>query len=267
MGEPLAKATRVYVRRGGLRPRGFPARGFGLSSGQRNHFLICRMDDELRPTRVWDLPTRLFHWLLALSVVAQVITGQIGGNWLEWHMKIGLFVGALLVFRLVWGLVGGHWSRFANFIYAPGTVLRYLRGDHRPGDHFEVGHSPLGAFSVFALIGLLVLQVATGLFADDEIATTGPLNRFVATANGLYATMWHRGPGRWGLIALVLLHVAAIIEYHRRGKNLVRPMVLGDKPLPPGVPASTDSASTRLVALVLVALCGALAYWVASLRG
>src|SRR5689334_17419004 len=184
---------------------------------------------DLRPVRVWDLPTRCFHWLLAASVIGLVITGRVGGNALIWHMRLGLLVLALLVFRLLWGVVGGRWSRFASFIRGPGAVLRYLRGDHRSGDHFEVGHNPLGAFSVMAMLGILVIQVATGLVADDEIATTGPLNRFVASATGLKATAWHKGAGQWIIIALVLLHVGAILFYRWRGVGLVGPMWHGDK--------------------------------------
>lgn len=225
------------------------------------------MSDELQPVRVWDLPTRVFHWLLAGAVIGLVITGHVGGNAIVWHMRLGLLVGTLLVFRLLWGLLGGHWSRFANFVYAPATVLRYLRGEHRPDDHFDVGHNPLGAFSVFALIGLLMVQVGTGLVADDEISTTGPLNRFVATATGLAATSWHRGPGQWILIALVALHLAAIGFYHHQGKRLVPPMVSGDKLLRSGVPAAVDSPRSRLLALVLVTLCAALAVWVSRLGG
>jgi cytochrome b len=219
------------------------------------------------PRRVWDLPTRAFHWALAATVIALVVTAKIGGNAMLWHMRLGLLALALLAFRLVWGLVGGRWSRFASFVYAPGTVLRYLRGEHRPGDHFEVGHSPLGAFSVLALIGLLLAQVATGLVADDEIATTGPLNRFVASATGLAATAWHKGWGQWLLLALVVLHIAAIVVYRLRGKNLVTPMLTGDKPLPPDVPASTDSAATRGLAAVVLAATAALAVWIARLGG
>lgn len=222
---------------------------------------------DLAPRRVWDLPTRAFHWVLAATVIALVVTAKIGGNAMVWHMRLGLLALALLAFRLVWGLVGGHWSRFVRFVYAPGTVLRYLRGDHRPGDHFEVGHSPLGAFSVFALIGLLGVQVATGLVADDEIATTGPLNRFVASATGLAATAWHKGYGQWLLLALVALHVVAIVVYRLRGKNLVTPMITGDKPLPPDVPASTDSLATRGLAALLLAACAGLAVWIARLGG
>jgi len=116
--------------------------------------------------RVWDLPTRVFHWLLALLIVGSIITAKIGGNAMQWHLRFGLMVLALLLFRLVWGFVGGHWSRFAAFLYSPRDLMAYLRGDAGPGGRFDVGHSPLGALSVFALLALLIAQVATGLVAD-----------------------------------------------------------------------------------------------------
>ena len=175
-----------------------------------------KTDSALRLVRVWDLPTRVFHWLLALAVIGLVITGKVGGNALVWHMRLGLLVLALLAFRLVWGLVGGRWSRFASFVHGPATVLRYLRGQARPGEHLDVGHNPLGAGSVFALLAVLIAQVATGLLADDEIATTGPLNKYVATATGLLATGWHKGYGQWLLLGLVALHLGAIAFYRWR---------------------------------------------------
>ena len=208
-----------------------------------------------RAVRVWDLPTRVFHWLLATFFVAQVITGRVGGAAMDWHMRIGLMVLALLVFRLIWGLIGGRWSRFAAFIYAPTTLLRYLRGQHSPSEHFEVGHNPLGSLSVFGLLLLLLAQVATGLVADDEVATTGPLNKYVANAKALAATAWHTGAGQWILIAMVVLHVAAIIVYKRRGVSLVKPMLVGDKHLAGNVPHSRDTWATRWLALVLALLC------------
>ncbi len=220
---------------------------------------------EIRPVRVWDLPTRAFHWLLAAAVVGLVVTGHVGGNALQWHMRLGFLVGALLMFRIVWGLVGGRWSRFASFIYAPGSLVRYLKGDHRAGDHFEVGHNPLGSFSVFGLITMLAVQVGTGLVADDEIATTGPLNKFVETATGLAATSWHKDFGQWILVALVALHLAAIAYYRRRGTNLVPPMITGDKHLPASVPPSLDTTATRLRAALLACLCAGVAVWVSRL--
>lgn len=222
----------------------------------------------LQPVRVWDLPTRLFHWTLALAVIGLVITGKVGGAAITWHFRLGYVVMGLLVFRLVWGLVGGRWSRFASFIYAPGTVLRYLRGGSRDDELHEVGHNPLGAFSVFALLGFLMLQVATGLVADDEIANQGPLYRFVSGETSASATHWHKDYGQLVLIVLVLLHVAAIVFYRvKKGRNLVRPMITGDKELPASTPASADGLGPRALGLALGAAAAALVTWVVRLGG
>ena len=222
----------------------------------------------LRAVRVWDLPTRLFHWVLALAVVGSVVTAKIGGNATVWHFRLGYLVLGLLLFRLVWGVVGGHWSRFATFVRGPGTVLRYLRGQTRPGEHLDVGHNPLGAGSVLALLTILAVQVGTGLVADDEIASVGPLNRFVDTATGLAATGWHKTGGQWIIIGLVVLHIAAIVFYKvRHGKDLVGPMVRGDKQLAEDAPASADDMRSRLKAVVIIAVIAAAVAFVVRLGG
>ena len=214
--------------------------------------------------RVWDLPTRIFHWLLVVCVIGSITTAKIGGNAMEWHFRSGYVIFTLLAFRLLWGVVGGHWSRFASFVRWPGTTLRYLRGDHRPGDWFDIGHNPLGAWSVLAMLAFLVAQVGTGLFADDEIASTGPLAKYVSTALSLRLTGYHKTIGQWVLIALFVLHVVAIVVYYRRGRNLVRPMISGDKLLPAGAPAAVDTPRTRMLAAALVAACGAAVAWLVS---
>ncbi|WP_374674069.1 cytochrome b/b6 domain-containing protein [Ideonella sp.] len=218
----------------------------------------------LQPVRIWDLPTRLFHALLAMAVVALVVTGNVGGDALAWHMGLGCAVGALLAFRLVWGLVGGRWSRFSHILWAPTATWRYLRGRPAAGERFDIGHSPLGSLSVLAMLLALAAQVATGLVADDEIFTTGPLYRFVSGATSSLATSWHTGWGKAVVIALVVLHLGAIAWYRLgRRQNLVGPMLHGDKPLPPGTPASQDGVAQRGLALVLAAACaaGAWAVW------
>jgi cytochrome b len=223
-------------------------------------------DPHLQPVRVWDLPTRLFHWVLALTIAGSVVSAKIGGNAMVWHFRFGYVVFTLLAFRLLWGWVGGRWSRFGSFIYAPGTVWRFLRGEQRAGEQLDVGHTPLGSFSVFALLAVLAVQVGTGLVADDEIANLGPLNRFVSSDTALAATGWHKQWGEWLVLALVALHVTAILFYLlRRKANLVRPMVLGDKPLPAGTPASADGPSQRLLALALLVACAGLVNWVVGL--
>ncbi|QLP99647.1 MAG: cytochrome b/b6 domain-containing protein [Burkholderiaceae bacterium] len=220
----------------------------------------------MRNIRVWDLPTRLFHWLLVVAVVGLVVTGNIGGNAMVWHFRLGYFVGSLVAFRLIWGFVGGHWSRFSSFLYAPRATVAYLRGQAAPA-HL-VGHNPLGAFSVFALLGLLAAQVATGLMSDDEIANAGPLTRFVSEQTVSLATRYHADIGKLLLIVLVALHVLAIAFYAwKKHVNLVRPMVLGDKAVDDGqaLPASRDNAPVRLLAAVIFAVCAAGMAWVASL--
>ena len=217
----------------------------------------------LHKTRIWDLPTRVFHWALALCIVGLFVTGNIGGNAMVWHFRLGLTVLALLLFRLVWGVVGGRWSRFAAFIYSPGSVINYLRGNGNP-EH-SVGHTPAGAGSVFALLLILLAQVSSGLVSNDEIASAGPLTRFVSNTTVNLATNYHTNIGRWFVLGLVVLHVAAIGFYFWRKQNLVRPMLTGDKQLTVQVPASRDDFASRVGALGIFGVCGAFVGWVASL--
>ena len=213
---------------------------------------------ELQPVRVWDLPTRTFHWLLAAAVIFSIISARIGGGAMDWHFRSGYLVFALLAFRLLWGVFGGHWSRFRAFVYAPATSWRYLRGESLPHEHHHVGHNPLGAWSVLALLAVLIGQVATGLVADDEIASSGPLVKYVRTATSSAASHWHKDWGQWIIVTLVVLHVAAIAFYWlRRHQNLVAPMLHGDKLLTRDVPASIDRPGTRALALALAAACAA----------
>ncbi len=204
--------------------------------------------------RVWDLPTRVFHWALVLCVVALVVTGEVGGNAMVWHFRVGYTVLALLLFRLVWGFVGGYWSRFESFVHAPATVLAYLQGRGKP-EH-SVGHNPLGAGSVLALLTLLFLQVVSGSFSDDEIAAVGPMARFVSNDSVSLFTQYHSKVGKAILIVLVVLHIAAIAFYKlKKRENLVPPMLHGDKELDHPAQPSRDDARTRATALVIFLLC------------
>jgi cytochrome b len=216
--------------------------------------------------RVWDLPTRSFHWLLVILVVFSIASAHVGGGAMVWHMRSGYAIFTLLAFRFVWGFAGGRWSRFRSFLYAPATTLRYLRGASLPHEHHHVGHNPLGAGSVFALLGVLTLQVATGLVADDEIAANGPLMKYVSTATSSTATSWHHGFGQWLIIVLASLHIGAIAFYwRRRRQNLVAPMLHGDKLLTADVPPSIDSTGSRALALAIATACALGVAAVASL--
>lgn len=204
--------------------------------------------------RVWDAPTRLFHWLLAACVVGLVISAQIGGMAMEWHFRLGYTVLSLLLFRVVWGFVGGHWSRFRRFLYTPGQIAAYLKGQGDPAH--SVGHNPLGAFSVFALLGFLCLQVGSGLMSDDEIAAAGPLTRFVSGEWVSTATYYHKEIGKLILLALVALHLLAIVFYRlKKGENLVKPMLTGDKTLTFQAQDARDRTRDRLTAISIMVAC------------
>ena len=208
------------------------------------------MADNQQPRlRVWDLPTRVFHILLILAVGGAVGTAL--ADVMDWHVRFGLASGALLLFRLVWGLIGGQWSRFGSF-------LRGARG---------VGHTRSGALAIIAMLLVLLAQVGTGLFADDEVATTGPLARFVSDAVTTAATGWHKGFGQWLIYGLVALHVIAVLVYTLRGHALVAAMWHGDKRVPAGATwsASRDDWGLRLLALIVFACCAAGAVWLARL--
>lgn len=218
----------------------------------------------LTRVRVWDLPTRIFHWTLASGVIAMGVSGTLGGSAMIWHFRLGYAVLALLVFRLAWGLVGGRWSRFTAFIYAPQSVINYIKGNGQTAH--QVGHSPVGALSVFAMLSFLLLQVASGLVSDDEIAFAGPLTQFVSNATVGLATNYHANIGKWLLLALILLHIAAIVFYLRRKHQLVSAMLHGDKELVSPALSSRDDALSRMAALLLFTCCAGLAYWVSTLE-
>ena len=207
--------------------------------------------------RVWDLPTRIFHWLLAAAVIGSLISANVGGAAMEWHFRLGYAVLSLLLFRLVWGVVGGHWSRFSTFLYPPATLWRHISGRARP-EH-AVGHSPTGALSVFGMLVFLLLQVAAGLFSDDDISTYGPLGKFVSNGVVGSATFYHTNVGKFVVLALIVAHLMAIAYYvFKKKNNLIRPMLSGDKATDILVPPSRDDANSRWLALAIFVICASL---------
>ena len=196
--------------------------------------------------RLWDLPIRIFHWSLASAVLVAFITAKVGGEWMELHGKAGLAIIGLLVFRLIWGLVGSTHARFRSFAPSPARIRAYLKGQWQ-----GVGHNPLGALAVFALLGLLAAQAVTGLFANDDIAFNGPLFELVDKDRSDSLTGLHYQLSNI-LLALLALHIVAIVFYlWIRKNNLVKPMLTGWKEVPSGKSATRGSAAGLIAALVV----------------
>ncbi len=177
---------------------------------------------------VWDWPVRLFHWGLVLLLAAAWVSAEAGIEYMHWHMRCGYAVLTLLVFRVLWGLVGSAHARFASFLHGPRMVLTYVRAwfSHHPRHY--LGHNPLGGWMVVALLLLVALQAGTGLFANDDIYNEGPLARLVSGDASALLTAIHKINFNL-LLAAVGVHVAAVLLYLGRGENLLWPMFSGHK--------------------------------------
>ncbi|HZH56339.1 cytochrome b/b6 domain-containing protein [Yanghanlia caeni] len=218
------------------------------------------MNPTIQRIRVWDLPTRLFHWLLVLCVIGAFVTVKAGVLWMDWHVRFGLAALALLAFRIVWGLLGPRYARFSHFVKGPVAVMRYL---HEPQEH-GVGHNPLGGWSVVTMLVLLTFQAVSGLFTTDDVLTSGPLaylnSEWTATLTNLHKL------NEWVLIVMVAVHVAAVLAYQARGRRLIGAMIHGDALLdsPAPVRPAADTWRVRVIALVLITLFGLGAAWLTT---
>jgi cytochrome b len=204
-----------------------------------------------RPVLVWDLPTRLFHWLIVVLVAAAYVTERL--NWMDWHARSGEAVLALVLFRLLWGCFGSETARFRNFLAPPAAAVDHLRHIFRREPDMQVGHNPAGGWMVVLLLALLLGETLTGLYVNNDVADTGPLTQWVPAwiANAitaLHTILWD------ALVAAVVMHVLAIALYATaKGHSLLRPMLTGRK----SMPASVREPRLASMGLALLLLVGA----------
>ncbi len=220
----------------------------------------------MKKVRIWDLPTRLFHWSLALLVIGAIVTERIGGSAIDWHFRIGYAVLALVLFRLVWGLIGSRYARFASFLFSPATIFSYVSGRKKDRTLAYHGHNPVGSLSVFALLLVVLTQTASGLFANDDIASEGPLVHFISKELSDSVTWFHAQIGGNLIYGLIGLHIVAIAFYYFRKKiNLIKPMITGDKPAASDAIAAEDTMRVRLVALLVLLASAGTVYFIVNL--
>jgi cytochrome b len=210
--------------------------------------------------RVWDLPIRLFHWLLVICIAGSFATIKLSDELIQWHSYFGYSILTLLIFRIIWGFVGSTHARFLSFFPTPKLLLDYLRGKSQ----HVLGHNPLGALSVFALLFALSIQVTTGLFVDDEIAFQGPFAKYVSSSVVSLFSQIHEA-NQVVIYTLITIHIAAIVYYRKfKGEDLIKPMINGDKEIDPSEEAkysptdlgraSKDGGLQRGLALLLLSV-------------
>jgi cytochrome b len=217
--------------------------------------------DKAASMRVWDLPTRLFHWTLVVLIALQYATGEFHVLDMRWHFWLGYATLALISFRMLWGIFGSQTSRFAHFVRGPDAVLRYLRSQLSKNPQVNIGHNPLGGWSVLALLLCVGVQTVTGLFASDEIDTDGPYVTLVSARTVKLMTRLHN----WNenvLLALIALHVVAVLLYLLlKRENLIMPMITGRKSVQGAESLRFASAWLALGLLAISASFVALLVW------
>ncbi len=217
------------------------------------------MSDGMRRTKLWDLPVRLTHWSFVALLPALWGSAEFGK--IDLHKTLGLVMAGLVVFRVLWGLIGSQTARFTQFVKGPSKVIAYMHG-LRSGKESEpvVGHNPMGAVSVVLLLGLLAAQVAIGLFTQDvDGVESGPLNYMVSYETADALREWHELVFNV-ILAFVVLHLAAILFYAIKKKDrLVPPMITGSKDLPESVPAPKMAPLWRALPLIIIA--AAFSWW------
>lgn len=210
---------------------------------------------------VWDLPVRLFHWLLLVACTGSYVTNRIGVEVFWLHVWCGCVVLVLVAFRIAWGFAGTRHARFASFVAGPAATIRYLRGLMRGRPAPTVGHNPLGAWMVLLLLAALAVQATSGLFGNDGLFNFGPLYGYVGKAQSRALTHLHKALF-WWIVGAVAVHVLAVLAHRVIWReSLVLPMLTGRKPaaLVPETEAIAGSRTWLALAIVL-ALAGLLAY-------
>lgn len=176
--------------------------------------------------KIWDSFIRGYHWLMVLAIAGLWWTGENGE--MEWHLKIAIVLGALLLVRLLWAFVGSENARVSAFVRGPRQVAAHLR--HLKDNNYTPSntHNAMGGWAVLALWAVVAVQLTTGLFATDEIFFSGPLAHLVSSDWQGILTDIHEGNFNV-LLAIVALHVLAIVIYRLRGINLIAAMVHGKR--------------------------------------
>lgn len=212
----------------------------------------------LKKYLVWDLPVRLFHWLLVVSLLFQWASAEWFEDMMEWHFINGYFILGLVLFRLIWGFIGTRYSRFSSFLGSPFAVIRYAKLLISRSSPEYTGHNPLGGLIVPVVLLIVGLQAVSGLFSSDDILYSGPYYSAVEKVYQDYANWLHHNLFN-AILVVAIIHILAIAWYQWVLKrNLTKPMIHGRKYLNrnPGI-----TSSKMIVALILAVLVAIFIYW------
>jgi cytochrome b len=211
-------------------------------------------------TRVWDTGIRLFHWLLVAAVATALVTGLSGPrNWLDIHIAAGAAIAGLVVFRILWGLIGSTYARFSSFPVELAAINADLAGFMAGRRPRYLGHNPLGSLMALALLAIAIFAVMTGVVTLGGVDKQGPLAFATSYRAGKVTQEVHQALA-YGLLVLIAGHLLGVAyESHHGQPDLVRAMITGKKAVSAADPAARPARAKPIVALLclLILMIGA----------
>ncbi len=212
--------------------------------------------------KVWDLPVRIFHWGLVIAFAAAYITNLLGVNYFKYHLWCGYTVIILVLFRIIWGVVGTYHAKFIHFVRNPFATIKYVISIIKKADKHYAGHNPLGALMVLVLLLTILIQAVTGLFSNDEIFNLGPLYGYVSNDLSLTLTEIHQNLFYWILGAVILHIIAVCLHVFFKHDNIIKAMVTGKKSSK-GFENETAITSSRIgLAIIILIILAITLAWV-----
>lgn len=207
---------------------------------------------------IWDLPLRIFHWLIAILILGSWYSVEITYDMTN-HMRIGYALLALVLFRMTWGVIGTNYSQFKNCIFSPKETFQYMKSFFHKESPKYAGHNPMGAIAIFTMLMLLITQVTTGLFASDEFYVFAPFSLWVSEETSFKLTGIHRQSFDV-LLGVIALHIVVVFYYLIfKKQNLIKAMLTGRKIL---LPIDKEGIPNNRIALsiTLIIICSLLVY-------
>lgn len=211
----------------------------------------------MKKALIWDLPTRLFHWLLVASLIGQYVTVEWMDSAVQWHFYLGYFTLGLIAFRFIWGVIGPKYARFSHFVTGPVPVVSYVKTLFSKAPASTAGHNPLGGWFVVIMLVLVAIQGISGLFMTDDVFLDGPY-RQMADSDTLEVMNWLHHVAFDILVYVIALHVGAIMFYtFYKKRRLVPAMIHGKQKT-----SDHGISGSRVLLAIIVGLCvaGALYY-------
>ncbi len=223
-------------------------------------------DAKFVTVKVWDLPLRVFHWLLAILVTVMFVSAEVEN--FDIHILAGKGIAILLAARILWGFAGSSNARFSSWLFLPRHYIEYVRNLPRRQPGYGMSHSPIGSIAVILILVAVIVQVSTGLISSDiDGLVEGPFAYYVSYDVSRWASEFHEDHEQW-LFVLIMAHLAANAFYYLYKKdNLIRPMIVGTRSVPEHIAKNAPRIVSSIRGVIVGLICAGVLLWVFNQYG